>query len=161
MNDEPPKSPAERLTEAYIGIVPHNRELGIDVVHTAKGMAILKLPYDERLIGNPDTGVVHGGAVTTLIDAACGFATITATDNPQRIATLDLRIDYLRPARPQQPLFARAETYHLARDVAFVRAQAYQDDSQKLIAHATGTFMFVGKGAGRRKSALAAGTATR
>ncbi len=134
--------------------MPHNRALGIEAVLATKGMAILKLPYDERLVGNPENGVSHGGAVTSLIDAACGFAAISATDVPRRLVTLDLRIDYLRPATPEAPLFARAQAYHTTRDIAFMQAQAYQDDIVDLIAHATGTFMFVGKGAGgtERKS---------
>jgi acyl-coenzyme A thioesterase PaaI-like protein len=61
---------------------------------------------------------------------------------PRRVATLDLRIDYLRPATPHRDLFARAETYKLARDIAFLRAYAYQDDLQDLVASAAGTFMF-------------------
>ena len=106
---------------------------------------ILRLPYSDKLVGNPEDGVLHGGVVTTLMDSVCGLAVITAPETPRRIVTLDLRIDYLRPATPHHDLFARAEVYKLARDIAFVRATAYQDDLQDLVASATGTFMFVGK----------------
>jgi uncharacterized protein (TIGR00369 family) len=74
-----------------------------------------------------------------------GLAAITAHETPQRIVTLDLRIDYLRPAQPDRDLFARAEVYKVTRQVAFVRAEAYEDDPHDLVASATGTFMFTGR----------------
>lgn len=138
---------AEELMRKYVGFIPHVAELGMTVAHAARGMAIMKLPYHERLVGNPETGVIHGGAVTTLIDTVCGLAVITAPDEPSRVATLDLRIDYLRPASPQRDLFARAEVYKLTRHVAFLRAEAYEDDPRDLVAAASGTFMFVRRGA--------------
>ncbi len=124
-------------------------------MHSARGMAILRLPYQDRLVGNPETGVLAGGVVTTLIDTACGLATITAPDEPSRIATLDLRIDYLRPATPGRDLYARAEVYKLTRNVAFLRAEAYEDDPRDLVATASGTFMFVRRNASKKKGAAA------
>ncbi len=141
-----PKPPdATELMKQFVGFIPHVQELGMEPVHTGRGMAIMKLPYDEKLVGNPETGVLHGGVVTTLIDTVSGLAVISAPDNPQRIVTLDLRIDYLRPARPERDLFARAEVYKLTSQVAFVRAEAYEDDPHDLVASSTGTFMFTGK----------------
>lgn len=136
---------ADRLTRQLVGMVPHNRELGLATVHATRGMAIMRLPYAEQLVGNPETGVLHGGAITTLIDAVSGLAAITAPEIPRRVATLDLRIDYLRPATPQLDVFARAEVYKLTRDIAFIEATAYQDDMQDPVAASTSTFMFVGK----------------
>jgi uncharacterized protein (TIGR00369 family) len=150
MSGPPRATIAEDLIRRYVGISPHIAELGIEMVHSARGMSIMKLPYHERLVGNPETGVVHGGAVTTLIDTACGLAAITAPDEPSRIVTLDLRIDYLRPATPLRDLFARAEVYKLTRNVAFLRAEAYEDDPRDLVASAAATFMFV-RGTARRK----------
>lgn len=136
-------SPADMIAEV-IGLIPHAQSLGMETIHATRGMAIMKLPYDERLVGNPENGILHGGAVTTLIDTVAGLAAITMPKIPQRVATLDLRIDYLRPATPHQPLFAMAEVYRSTRQIAFLRATAYQDGPQDLVASATGTFMFVG-----------------
>jgi uncharacterized protein (TIGR00369 family) len=137
---------AEEMMRRAVGVIPHVLELGMQVVHAARGMAIMSLPYQEHLIGNPETGVLHGGVITTLIDSACGLAAVSAPEVPRRVATLDLRIDYLRPATPRRMVFARAEVYKLARDIAFLRAEAYQDDAQDLVAAATGTFMFTSPG---------------
>jgi uncharacterized protein (TIGR00369 family) len=153
MAADKPITIAEQLIRQYVGIIPHVAELGIEVVHSARGMAIMKLPYRANLVGNPETGVIHGGAVTTLIDTVCGLASITAPEEPSRVATLDLRIDYLRPATPARDLFARAEVYKLTRHIAFLRAEAYQDDPRDLVASAIGTFMFVRRNAGRKAAA--------
>ena len=59
---------------------------------------MFELPYDDKLVGNPDTGVMHGGAITALLDACSGAAVFAALDEWVPIATLDLRIDYLRAA---------------------------------------------------------------
>ena len=121
--------------------VPHNRALGIRVLEIAPTTALFVLPYDEKLVGNPDTGVLHGGAITALLDGVSGcsvFATIAAM---VPIATLDLRIDYLRPADAGRDVHARATCYKTTRNVAFTRAVAYHDDPDDPIAHAVGTFM--------------------
>jgi uncharacterized protein (TIGR00369 family) len=141
--EDTPPDPNDMVAEV-IGLIPHAQSLGMEMIHVTRGMAIMKLPYDERLVGNPENGVLHGGAVTTLIDTCCGLAAITTPKVPQRTATLDLRIDYLRPATPHRPMFAMAEVYKATRQIAFLRASAYQDGPQDLVASATGTFMFVG-----------------
>ncbi len=139
------KPPTAEETVRLIGrSTPHGRELGLEVVHAARGMAIMRLPWHERLVGNADELVLHGGVVTTLLDSVCGMATMSARTPPERIVTLDLRIDYQRPATPQLDLFARAEVTKLTRTVAFLSAVAYQDDPKDTVALATGTFMFVG-----------------
>ena len=120
--------------------VPHNRELGLRVVELGEQGATVRLPYSENLVGNPETGVLHGGAVTTLIDATCGIAVFSKM---ARMATLDLRIDYLHPATPGQELLARAECYKLTRAVAFVRALAHHGDASNPVASAQGTFIIV------------------
>src|SRR5688500_6285663 len=108
--------------------VPHNHALGLSVVALGPAEATLRLPHSENLVGNPETGVLHGGAVTSLIDATCGIAVYMKMARMARFATLDLRIDYLHPATPGQELLARAECYKLTRAVAFVRALAHHGD---------------------------------
>jgi uncharacterized protein (TIGR00369 family) len=121
--------------------VPFNAALGLVVEEGGPEGATVLLPYREALIGNSETGVLHGGAVTALLDATCGLAVNLRLDVARRIATLDLRIDYLRPARPGNPVRARAECYRVTRQVAFVRATAYQDDLADAVATASGTFI--------------------
>jgi uncharacterized protein (TIGR00369 family) len=121
--------------------IPHCRELGMSVVEAAPARTVLRLPYQERLVGDPATGVLHGGAITTLVDTVCGMAVNLALGKMVAIATLDLRIDYLRPATPGQDLHAAAECYKLTRHVAFVRGTAYNAAPEDPVAHCVGTFM--------------------
>lgn len=149
MADRVSKPTDSLARKAFAGAIPHNLDLGIEPLDAQDGHALAKLPYDQRLVGDPETGVIHGGVVTTLIDTVCGLAVMTALDKPQPIATLDLRIDYLKPAVPEEDLLARAHAYKVTRQVVFVRATAYQSDEEKPIANAVGTFMLTGRlGAG-------------
>ena len=128
----------QRFTE----VVPHNRALGLEMTYVDReGTAIMRLPWAEHLVGNPVRDLLHGGAVTSLIDACCGLAVkARLTDRSTGIATLDLRIDYLRPAVPRLDVLARAECYKITRQIAFVRCLAYHDDERQ-IASAAGSFV--------------------
>jgi len=130
-----------KLVRGFSANVPHNKALGMRILEITQGQALFMLPYDEKLVGNPDTGVIHGGAITALLDGASGAAVFAALTDFVPIATLDLRIDYLRPAEVGHAVHARATCYKLARNVAFTRAVAYHEDPDDPIAHSVGTFM--------------------
>jgi uncharacterized protein (TIGR00369 family) len=137
-SDSPPRAPGQRV---FTGLIPHMDVLGMETIEAKDGVALLRLPWRADLVGNPETEVLHGGVVTTLIDTVSGLAAITGLAQPEPVATLDLRIDHLKPAAPRQDLFARAECYRLTRRIAFVRATAYQADAQDLVASSVSTFM--------------------
>ena len=99
------------------------------------------VPYSERLIGDPATGVLHGGVITTLLDTSCGTAVMCAKESPISTATLDLRVDYLRSAEAGCAVLAEAECYRVARSIAFVRAVAFEADKADPVATAAGAFM--------------------
>lgn len=130
---------------------PQARALGFESVSIDYATAVLKVPYDERFIGDPDTGVIAGGVVTTLLDHCCGQAAHAALDRFMYIATLDLRIDYMRPAEPGKDIFARAHCFKVTRSVAFVRAVAYENDPDDPVATATAAFMLDSSKPGRRR----------
>jgi len=125
----------------FVDAIPHNHALGIKLVKLEKAEAVLRLPYDTKLVGNPDTGVLHGGAITALVDACSGAAVFSALTEWKPIATLDLRIDYLRAAEPHRDIVCKATCYRLTRNVAFTRAVAFHDAEADPIATSMGTFM--------------------
>ncbi len=121
--------------------VPHNQALGMRFLEMTAAEVVSELPYDPKLVGNPDTGTLHGGAITALLDACSGAAVFASLTDLVSIATLDLRIDYLKPAEPNKSVICKASCYNMTRNVAFTRAVAYQDVEANVIAHSVGTFM--------------------
>lgn len=138
----------DTLTNAarFVAALPHSQALGMQVETIAEGLAVLTMPYDPRLIGDSETGVILGGAVSALMDTAASVAVLSHPAAGGATATLNLRIDYMRPATPGQTLRARAECHHVTRSVAFIRAVATDDDDSRPVAMATGAFT-VGSGA--------------
>ena len=115
----------------------------------ARGAA-MAVPWREDLVGDPESGVMAGGVITTLLDHVCGLsvscAVIAAGGRFMEygMATLDLRIDYMRPAEPRREVIALARCYKLTRSIAFVRASAFEDDEANPVATAQAAFAFTG-----------------
>ncbi|MCA9582423.1 MAG: PaaI family thioesterase [Myxococcales bacterium] len=139
----------EELNRNFMALVPHNRALGLEIVTLSDRFASMRLPYRDELVGNPETGVLHGGAITALMDACAGGAVFMGLPEPAPIATLDLRIDYLRPATPGQAVVAEATCTKTTKNVAFVRGLAFHADREDPVASCAGTFMLSTKGGGR------------
>ena len=146
---EPPNELLQTLMRSQGGTA-FIQALGAEITRAEAGKSTMRLPYSPFIVGNPDTGVVHGGVITALLDHACGMAVGSALgaailDASRRsttsYATLDLRIDYMRAAKPGADIFVAAECVKITRQIVFARGRAFQESEDDPIATATGAFM--------------------
>ncbi|MCY3878356.1 MAG: PaaI family thioesterase [Rhodobacteraceae bacterium] len=124
----------------FFRLVPHSMALQMRLDSIGSGQAELSMPYSPDLIGDPETGILHGGAVSALLDSCAGVAVFSHPEVRQGTATLTLTINYMRPAQPGLRIFARAECFHVTRYVAFARVTATDSENGPLVATATGAF---------------------
>ena len=130
--------------QQFLSLLRHCQVLGMQVHEASSKGLVLRLPYSEQIVGNPQTGVIHGGAITTLMDTTCGISTVCVLPAFEVCPTLDLRIDYMHPAEPHKDVYGFAECYRVTPNVIFTRGVAYQDDPNLPIAHVVGAFMRMG-----------------
>lgn len=133
---------ADQLAKAFLQALPHSADLAMELVEVDGPSAVLQMPWNAELVGDPTTGVIHGGAVSALIDTTCGVSVVCHPENGGETATLNLRIDYMRAAHPGQTIRARATCFHVTQTVAFVRAEAMDDDADNPVATAAAAFTF-------------------
>lgn len=151
MTDQP-EPPVEKtydtapLAERMAEFVPHAAAIGMKLVSIGDGTGVMSAAWRADLVGDPETDVIASGVVTALIDHTCGLAINSAAASPMPIATLDLRIDYLRPAAPRSGITAEAVCTKLTRSIGFVRAQCWDVDASDPVATAQAAFMLNPRG---------------
>lgn len=154
MTSDPDKELAR--AQQFIDALPHAQALGMRINALGDGHAAISMPYDARLVGDPETGVIHGGAVSALMDTCAGAAVMSHPSAPVSTATLDLRIDYMRPAKPGCDITAEAHCLKSHGLVAFVRATAHDGDADDPVAIAQAAFMISGASKAAHKRAYEA-----
>ena len=131
----------EELNRKFVGRTPHMREIGARITAVDRGRGSMSLPARPEWVGDPGRAQLHPGVLTVLADSTCGLAVGTALTERAPYATLDLRMDYLRPAGPETGLQCDAHCYRITRNVAFVRGEVWQTERDQPIATVQATFM--------------------
>ncbi len=131
----------ELLQRGFVDFTPHVAECGMRIPRLTAEAAELTLPFREDWLGDAERGLIHPGIVTTLVDSACGAAVLAHIGRLEPIATLDLRMDYLRAGLRDLDIHCRAECYRLSSSIAFARASVWQRDPTEPIAVAQAVFM--------------------
>lgn len=136
-----PESFRAALSKTFGRAVPHVQELGITVDEITEQWALAQLPYRDEWLGDSERGIIHTGVITTFVDSICGIALLGKAGAFEAIATLDLRMDYLRPAVRGKTLHCRAECYRFTSHIAFMRATVWQDSEAEPVAQSQSAFM--------------------
>lgn len=131
----------QELAARFANVVPHIHELGIHIVEMQAESVHIRLPYHDNWLGDIVHGLIHPGIISTLVDSGSGLAVLSKLENPEPIATLDLRMDYLRPALKDLALDCRAEAFRVTPHIVFVRASVWQTDETKPVALSQSAFM--------------------
>ena len=121
--------------------VGHGKALGLDYLRTDGEWIELALPWRKELVGIEQGGLLASGAIVSLLDTCGGASVWHKLGVFQPIVTIDLRLDYLRPALKGETVIARCRCDKLTRRIAFVSGIAHTGDENRPVAKATGTFM--------------------
>lgn len=123
-------------------LVPFNGFLGIEVDSLVEGRAVLSLPFRPEFIGDSTRNppALHGGLIATLLDT-CGGAAVWTTVNPtDKVSTIDMRVDYLRPGRSER-LLAEALVIRTGNRVGVTTMRAFHPSAPaESIAEARGVY---------------------
>ena len=119
----------------------HGATLGIAYHAHGDDWVELALPWRPELVGIAGTGILASGPIVSLMDMATSLAVWTKLGGFRPQATLDLRVDYLRPATPGRTIVGRGICYRTTSSVAFVRGLAHDGDPDDPVANVTGTFI--------------------
>jgi uncharacterized protein (TIGR00369 family) len=133
-----------RTFMSFVRGIGHIGAIGIAYHDHGADWVELALPYDEKLIGVEKSGIIASGPIISLMDVATSLAIWVRLDRFRHQATLDMRVDYLRPATPGKVIYGRGECYATTRSVGFVRGLAHDGDPLDPVAHVAASFMFTG-----------------
>ena len=120
----------------------HNGLIGMDYSDHGADWCELRLPYRDELVGDTTTGILASGPILTMMDMATSMSIWIKSGVFRPQATLDLRVDYLRPAAPGKTVFGRGECYKLTKSIAFIRGEAHDGDPARPVAYVAGTYIF-------------------
>ena len=130
----------DEIRDLFLEKIPFNRVLGIEIVELSPGKALFSVPFRKELIGDPIRGALHGGVISALADTCGGCAVAAAVGGEDRVSTIDLRVDYLRPGRAEE-LRCRGEVLRLGNRVGVAHMSLFHPSSPKdLIAEAKGVY---------------------
>jgi len=129
----------EAIRRFMTEMVPFNQVLGIELTQLGEGTASMVIPFRKELLGDPLRPAIHGGVVSALADVAGGTALLTKIRPGERLSTIDLRIDYLRPAG-EATLTAEAEVLRVGNRVGVVRIQVLSGPERHHVAEGKGVY---------------------
>lgn len=128
-------------------VIPFHRVLGLELIEMREGYAAIKIPFRQELVGDPRTNRIHGGVISTAMDAAGGAACITTLSGmDDQIATIDIHIDYLQAGRPEA-IIVEGHIIRNGNSIIFTQMTARHQDDDKVLAQARAVYRVKRQGA--------------
>lgn len=130
----------ETIERFFADEIPFNRFLGLRLEFLDRGVARVFLPFKPELVGDPMRPALHGGVVASALDTAGGAAVFSELALGDRVSTVDIRVDYLRPARLED-LYAEATIKRVGNRMGVTAIRAYHaSDPDRSVAEAMGVY---------------------
>jgi len=121
--------------------IPMHKFLGMKVVLLEKSFVRIEVPFKEEFVGDFRNNRWHGGVIATVMDSVGGIiGAMHFTSIEDKIATIDLRVDYLRGAKPEG-IIVEGKIIRMGNRILVARMKAFQNE--KLIAEGKGVYNFV------------------
>jgi len=135
-----PEPRLAELRELFLDRIPFNRVLGIRIVELAPGRALFSVPFRPELVGDPSRPALHGGVISAVADACGGCAVWSAVGDDDRVSTIALRVDYLRPGRLEE-LRCLGDVLRVGNRVGVAKISVFHPASpDELVAEAKGVY---------------------
>lgn len=141
----------DQVAEHFTKTMTFTQNFGMEVQHFDESSIIIHCPFHQGLEGNMMHNILHGGATATMLDTASGMVAISSAfaKHPEdsmeehkarvsKTATIDLRIDYLRPGRGDF-FKIKAQVLRAGNVITAVQSQLYNQDDV-LLASGNGTY---------------------
>lgn len=140
--------PLELIQQVFEQVVPFNQWMGVRVTGFGEHELTVRMPFRPEMTGDPFRPAMHGGVVAALLDALGGAVLIPHLTMSDRVSTIDLRVDYVRPTECKE-LIASAKLIRLGSRVATVTSSAWHEGhAHAPVAICTATY-YVRRGAPR------------
>ncbi|MGE0712662.1 MAG: PaaI family thioesterase [Planctomycetota bacterium] len=127
------------IRQFFQGGIPFNQLVGLELVELDRGRARARVPFRPELIGDPSRPAIHGGVISMLADTVGGAAVFSLTYPGDKVATIDLRVDYLRPGQPED-IVAEAKVIRVGNRVGVSSIDVWQQEPEAPIAVAKAVF---------------------
>jgi len=130
----------DEVRELFLEKIPFNRVLGIQILRLDPGNVLFSVPFRPELVGDPVRGALHGGVISAVADTCGGCAVWSALSGEDRVSTIDLRVDYLRPGRAEE-LRCRGEVQRLGNRVGVAQISLFHPSTpDEVVAEAKGVY---------------------
>ncbi|MFK7730201.1 MAG: PaaI family thioesterase [Pseudomonadales bacterium] len=144
----------EKIYELFSSGVGAHSDMSLRFISSGVRDVVLELPFQEKHATTRANGALHPGALAAALDSACGFVVLLSLEQPQAIATVNLRIDHIHPAPAGKDVRIEARCYQQAGEFAYVNADVRSVDGEKMLCNALGIFKIGSPGPKLGKSFL-------